>query len=222
MSTPELRAASLLVEHLRAMPRTTVPLRAERKRISREIAGWDRDTVLRFARALIDARLPRFIAYELVLNHRPTMDSITIAEVEALGKGMASWGDVDCFGCFIAGPAWREGRIPDRLVKLWARSGDWCWRRAALVATVPLRDSKRALAICRVLIDDRHDLVVKALSWALRAMSKYDPSSAREFIAEHRGRLAARVLREVGNKLTTGLKNGRPGGSRYQTPGSKR
>jgi 3-methyladenine DNA glycosylase AlkD len=96
-----------------------------------------------------------------------------------------------------------------------ARSGDWCWRRA-LVATVPLRDSKRTLAICGMLIDDRHDLVVKALSWALRAMSKYDAKAARAFIGEHRERLAARVIREVGNKLTTGLKNP------HQTPGSKR
>src|SRR5262249_52580291 len=202
-----------IVRRLRATPRSTVPLRAERKRISSEIADCGRADVLCLAHALIDARLPRFVAYELVLNHRTTMDSITVLEVESLGEGIASWGDVDCFGCFIAGPAWREGLIPDRLIKSWARSGDWCWRRAALVATVPLRDSRRTLAICERLIDDRHDLVVKALSWALRALSKDDASAVRTFIVEHRDRLAARVLREVGNKLATGLKN-----PRYQTP----
>jgi 3-methyladenine DNA glycosylase AlkD len=82
---------------------------------------------------------------------------------------------------------------------------------------VPLCDSIRALAICRLLVDDRQDLVVKALSWALRAVSKYDAAAVRAFLEEHRDRLAARVRREVGTKLATGRKN-----PRYQTPGSKR
>jgi len=75
----------------------------------------------------------------------------------------------------------------------------------------------RSLAICRLLVNDREDLVVKALSWALRTVAKYDSAAAREFLAEHRHQLAARVLREVGNKLATGRKN-----PRYQTPGSSR
>jgi 3-methyladenine DNA glycosylase AlkD len=153
--------------------------------------------------------MPRFVAYELVLNHAPTLNSLTIAEVEALGDGIASWSDIDCFGCFISGPAWGARRLPDRLIQSWARSEDWCWRRAALVSTVPLRDTKRTLAICRLLVDDREDLVVKALSWALRALSKHDREAARRFLDDYRDRLAARVLREVGNKLTTGLKNPR-------------
>jgi hypothetical protein len=44
----------------------------------------------------------------------------------------------------------------------------------------------------------RLDMVVKALSWAVR-----------EFLAENENVLAKRVLREVRNKLTTGLKNPR-------------
>jgi 3-methyladenine DNA glycosylase AlkD len=139
--------------------------------------------------------------------------------VEALGDGIASWGDIDCFACFISGPAWRAGRLSDRLIQSWARSQDWCWRRVALVSTVPLRDAERTLAICRLLGDDREDLVVKALSWALPALSKHDRGAACRFLKDHRDRLAARVLREVGNKLTTGLKS--PGSS-HHTPGSSR
>jgi len=206
-----------IIRRLRAVPATTVPLRAERRRISRELAGIDRGEMLRLAHDLIGARVPRFVAYELVLKHPPTLNGLTVDEVESLGEGIATWGDIDCFGCLIAGPAWRIGNLPDRLIRSWARSEDWCWRRAALVATVPLRDSLRALAICRLLVNDREDLVVKALSWALRTVAKYDSAAAREFLAEHRRQLAARVLREVGNKLATGRKN-----PRYQTPGSSR
>jgi 3-methyladenine DNA glycosylase AlkD len=205
------------VRRLRAAPGDTASLRAERKRISREVASLAPDQLLQVVHDLLHARVHRFIAYELVLHHPASIATLTPAQVESLGAGINSWGDVDCFGCFIAGPAWRAGRISDRLVHSWTRSDDWCWRRAALVATVPLNsraqggtgDTKRTLAVCRLLIDDREDLVVKALSWALRELSKRDAENVRGFIEEHRNRLAARVLREVGNKLVTGLKNPR-------------
>jgi len=208
-----------IVGRLRALPWSAVPLRAERKKISREIAGLQRAEVLRLAHHLIHSRVARFVAYELVLNHEPTLASIDAAEVERLGQGIGSWGDVDSFGCYVAGPAWRAGRITDRLIQSWARSEDWCWRRAALVSTVPLNsraqggagDTRRTLTICRMLVKDREDLVVKALSWALRELAKRDPGSVRGFLAEQRGILAARVVREVGNKLESGLKNPRRG-----------
>jgi 3-methyladenine DNA glycosylase AlkD len=58
-------------------------------------------------------------------------------------------------------------------------------------------------------------MVVKALSWAVRELAKKHPLQARSFIAQHRRVLAARVIREVENKLTTGLKTPRrPGKER--------
>jgi 3-methyladenine DNA glycosylase AlkD len=206
-----------LVRRLRTVPSDAASLRAERKRISKQVAALDRAALLKLAHHLIEARIPRFVAYELVLNHRTTMESLDRAEVEKLGEGLNNWGDVDSFSCFIAGPAWRAGRIPDSLVRSWARSEEWCRRRAALVSTVPLNsraqggagDTKRTLAVCGMLIPDRHDLVVKALSWALRELGKRDPESVRSFLAAHRDQLAPRVIREVNNKLATGLKNPR-------------
>ena len=177
----------------------------------------DRSALLSLAHYLIEARVARFVAYELVLNHKETVESIQPTEVERLGEGMNHWGEVDSFSCFDAGPAWRAGRIPDSLVRAWARSDNWCWRRAALVSTVPLNsraqggtgDTKRTLAICTLLVADREALVVKALSWALRALAKRDPENVRLFLSAHRNQLAARVIREVNNKLTTGRKNPR-------------
>ena len=60
-----------------------------------------------------------------------------------------------------------------------------------------------------MLVKDRDDMVVKALSWALRELAKRDSKSVREFLAEHEHELAPRVLREVNNKLEFGLKNAR-------------
>ncbi len=124
---------------------------------------------------------------------------------------------MDTFACYLAGPAWRERQIADRIVHRWARSPDRWWRRTALVCTVALNnqarggrgDAERTLGVCRLLLADRDDMVVKALSWALRELAKRDAPAARAFVEEHRNELAARVLREVGNKLRTGLKNPR-------------
>ena len=52
-------------------------------------------------------------------------------------------------------------------------------------------------------------MVIKALSWALRALVVHDAGAVRQFLADHEDRLAARVKREVRHKLTTGLKNPR-------------
>ncbi len=205
------------IRRLRAVPANAASLRAERKRISRQVAALNRTVVLALAHHLLDARIPRFVAYELILNHKPTMESIHRAEVERLGRGMDHWGDVDSFACFIAGPAWRAGRILDDVIRAWARSDEWRWRRAALVSTVPLNsrarggagDAKRTLAICSMLTTDRHDLVVKALSWALRELAKRDPESVRRFLLAHGDGLAGRVIREVNNKLDAGRKNPR-------------
>ena len=60
-----------------------------------------------------------------------------------------------------------------------------------------------------MLVDDHDDMVVKAMSWALRVLIVHDPQTVREFLAEYDQVLAARVKREVRNKLATGLKNPR-------------
>ncbi len=165
----------------------------------------------------------RLVAYELVHHHRRALQSLKAKDLEQLGRGMADWGAVDTFACYLAGPAWREGQVPDSLILRWARSEDRWWRRAALVSTVPLNckarggkgDTARTLEVCRLLRADPDDMVVKALSWALRELSKHDPDAVRAFLSESEGTLARRVLREVRNKLATGLKNprGRAGGN---------
>ena len=60
-----------------------------------------------------------------------------------------------------------------------------------------------------MLVDDHDDMVAKALSWALRELVPRDAEAVQAFLAEHEHVLAARVKREVRNKLTTGLKNPR-------------
>jgi hypothetical protein len=214
------------VRRLRQIPHRAEPLRAERRQISRELADADRATVLRVALDLIEEDVPRFVAYEIVSFHPPTLDALRPSDIMRLGRGLRHWGDIDSFACFITGPAWRAGRVSDARVRRWTRSRDWMWRRVAAVSTVPLNsrarggngDAKRTLTICRALLADRHDLVQKAVSWALRELAKREPESVRRFLDANRNRTSARVRREVENKLATGRKHVRASADRPSRP----
>ncbi len=212
--------AGRLVEEIRSrlalLPSaTTASIRRLRQEFSRQIAEAGPDLVLRSALLLLkDSKTDvlRFVAYELVRHHRTTFENLRTPDLLKLGEGINSWGSVDCFAMYLSGPAWRDGRLSDRTIRAWTRSKDRWWRRAALVSTVALSrrgdadDIHRVVEICTRRIEDRDDMVVKAVSWALRELAKKHPTQARRFIAEHRSSLAARVIREVENKLTTGLK----------------
>lgn len=205
---------------LAALPRQdTGAIRSMRRDFSKRLSKASADLILALALKLLERPdfTYRFIAYELVNAHKPTLKSLGVAEVVALGQGIDSWYAVDTFAPYIAGPAWREGQLPDSLIHEWAGSADRWWRRTALVCTVALNnkarggrgDTERTLAVCGLLVDDRDDMVVKAMSWALRELAKHDPAAVASFVTEHEATLAPRVKREVGNKLATGVKNPR-------------
>ncbi len=217
----EIRAA------LAALPTQRVPaVRAVRREYSRRLKAAPARAVVRMAQRLQDGRdlTARYVAYELVLFHPAALASLTARDLQHFGRGMDRWEATDTFGCYLAGPAWREGQVPDALIARWARARDRWWRRAALVSTVPLNnrargaraaqgDAARTLAVCALLVADRDDMVVKALSWALRELARRDPAAVRAFVKAHGPALAARVRREVDNKLRTGLKNPRKSGA---------
>ncbi len=197
----------------------TAALRTLRREFTRRLAAADAPHLLELARRLVSEPefLYRFLAYELIAHHPAARTRLRSRDVTALGRNLDSWGAVDTFACYISGPAWRDGQVPDALIHRWALSPDRWLRRAALVSTVPLNckarggagDSPRTLAVCTLLVGDRDDMVVKAMSWALRELAKHDATAAEGFLAGQGPSLAPRVIREVRNKLRTGLKNPR-------------
>ena len=195
--------------------RNTPALRSLRREYSKRIRALPAEDVVKIAGALIaHGRVHRFFGDELIANRPDALATLDRAQLERLGATMSSWDQVDCFASYLSGPAWREGRIKDETMVEWAESPDRWWRRAALVSTVPLNvkarggrgDARRTLRICRLLVDDRDAMVVKAMSWALRALAGHDPDRVRQFIDQNETRLPALVQREVRHKLKTGRK----------------
>jgi len=213
--------ASEMVAEIRALPVPNTPnQRAVRRKTSRRLKQASPEFVLEVARELFENHGQRWLAYELIQGHEAAFQSVGASELEELGRGIDSWGTVDSFARTLAGPAWLHEQVPDELIHRWAHSEDHWWRRAALVSTVALNvrshggtgDVPRTLKVCRLLVEDHDDMVVKAMSWALRELVPHDPEALREFLRKHEDVLAARVKREVRNKLTTGLKNPRSKG----------
>ena len=208
--------ASEIDRRIEELPEQTVErIRAVRREYSDRLRRAPAERVVDLALALVGRR--RWVAYELLFHHPDALERLDPRVVERLGEGMDSWGAVDAFGGYVSGPAWRKGRLADDDIRRWAESPDRWWRRAALVSTVPLNlrsrggtgDTARTLDICERLVRDRDDMVVKALSWALRALVVWDADAVRAFLEAHDDQVAARVRREVRAKLQTGLKNPR-------------
>jgi 3-methyladenine DNA glycosylase AlkD len=193
----------------------TAVARAVRRQYSHQLKQADPAFILNLAKILIEQHDQRWLAYELIRNHKATFKKIGEAELEQFGHGINSWGTVDTFARILAGPAWLNGQVSGNLIHKWADSDDLWWRRAALVSTVALNtrsqggkgDVARTLAVCDLLVSDHEDMVVKAMSWALRELVVHDREAVTEFLVENETELSARAKREVRNKLTTGLKN---------------
>lgn len=191
-------------------------LRREVRQFSRELRCVPPREILAVALALVKRRTVegRQAGYEILARRADAMARLTPALVERLGRGNDNWASVDGFATFVAGRAWREGRLSDRDAVRWARSPDRWWRRTALAATVALNvaargghgDARRTLLVCRHFAKETDPMLAKALSWALRALVPHDPAAVRAFLASHHDGLPALVRREVTTKLMTGRK----------------
>lgn len=207
---------------LRRLGLRTPEVRAVARDLARDCRELPAREVVRVAQGLVESEVFEggLVAFELLWCHRAAAATLTARDLARLARGADNWVTTDTFACLVSGPAWRRGQVSDAWNARWAGSRDRWLRRIALVSTVPLNlpsrggtgDVPRTLRVCRMLVADPDDMVMKALSWALREVAKRDPAAARRFLERHRGTIAARVMREVTNKLATGLKT--PKGAR--------
>jgi len=155
------------------------------------------------------------VAYEYLGKEKKLLAQLTPADIAQLDHNQDNWVSVDCFSSYILGVVWRLGIINDDFILAKTHSSDFWIRRQALVATLGWNqkarggtgNTEKTLMICSLFIDDHQDMINKALSWALRELTKTDKKSVVLFMEEFEPRLHGRVRREVWNKIETGLKN---------------
>ena len=86
-----------------------------------------------------------------------------------------------------------------------AASDDLWIRRAAILftfASLRIGDTKPTLIISRALLRDEHDLMHKAVGWALREVGKLNPNQLRDFLDKHGKTMSRTTLRYAIEKFS--------------------
>lgn len=113
-----------------------------------------------------------------------------------------NWDIVDSSAPNILGAylASRDQRVLYRL----AKSRNLWQRRMAVLATlyfIRQNDYRCTLKIARLLLDDREDLIHKAVGWMLREIGKRAPDVERDFLHRYAARMPRTMLRYAIEKL---------------------
>jgi 3-methyladenine DNA glycosylase AlkD len=192
-------------------------LRGVIREMKQRCGRWSERDWLDFCKALVDTSVfeCQAFAYEVIGRNASLLRALGRKELDALMKNLDNWASVDQFGVGIYGVLWRRGVVTDGDIATLLKSEDHWMRRLAVVSTVALNlrsrggtgDTGRTLKVCETVVDERNEMLQKALSWSLRELSKRDPEAVSGFLEMHRQHLAGRVIREVTHKLRFGTKN---------------
>jgi 3-methyladenine DNA glycosylase AlkD len=155
------------------------------------------------------------LAYEMIGRDRKLLEALEYRDLSELGRHLDNWASVDHYTVGIFGVLWGRGVVKDSHIDKLLESDSFWDRRVAVVSTVALNlksrggkgDTPRTIAVCERVVDERQDMIQKALSWALRELSKRDREAVLAFLERYELRLANRVVREVNHKLDFGTKN---------------
>lgn len=194
-------------------PRIKAVIKAVREKYN----DWSDRAWIDLCKALVvkDIFECQVLAFELIGRDRKLIDALSIADLNELARNLDNWASVDHFSVGIYGVLWGRGLVTDRRIDELLQSENHWDRRVAVVSTVALNlksrggkgDSPRTLRVCERVVDDRNEMIRKALSWALRELSKCDREAVVNFMSQHGARMAPRVAREVNHKLDFGTKN---------------
>jgi 3-methyladenine DNA glycosylase AlkD len=163
-----------------------------------------------------ESREERMLVTYLFEHYKHCAPDLTRMHFERWRRDLDNWEVTDGLGWVLA--LWLLADPDTRLDYLWGLIADedvWS-RRLALVATVPINQGHtgftipdQTLELVDQVKEERHPMITKAVSWALREMTKSHPDQVATYLEENQEVLAAHVVREVNNKLRTGLKSGK-------------
>ncbi len=176
----------------------TVP---EQRRITKRYPGLPLADLERLLRSKIhEERLSAL--FMLVARYRSDPDAVVKLYLRNL-KWVNNWDLVDSSAPQILG-AWLLDKDRALLYRL-ARSKDLWERRVAMVSTqcfINAGESKDALKIAALLLDDGHDLIHKATGWMLREMGKkVSEKELNGFLRTHAAAMPRTALRYAIERL---------------------
>ena len=163
-----------------------------------------------------ESREERAIAVYLLEQFKRRISILTQAHFDRWRRTLDNWETTDGLGWVLG--LWQQTEPDARLDYLWDLIADedvWS-RRLALVAAIRINRGEAGFTIPDLTLqlvdrvkEERHPMITKAISWALRSMIKPHRDRVAAYLEENQDILAAHIVREVHNKLRTGLKSGK-------------
>lgn len=187
------------------------------KALRNQYAGWKAVEWITLCKTLVNTAIfeCQVVAFEMIGRDKMLLNALSYEDVVDLGQNLDNWASVDHYTVGIYGVLWGRGVVKDHHIDQLLKSDNVWERRVAVVSTVALNlksrggtgDTSRTLAVCEKVVDERHDMIWKALSWSLRELSKRDREAVYGFLEKFGERMSKRVIREVSHKLEFGTKN---------------
>jgi len=170
----------------------------------RSIAKKYRDLELADVETLLQSPVheERLVAlFILVLKFKrannATREKIYNLYLARAAKYVNNWDLVDSSASYIVG-AYLEGKPKDILIRL-AHSENLWEKRIAMISTlyfIAKKDPKPTLEIAEILINDKHDLIQKAVGWMLREIGKHcSKDTLTKFLDKHAATMPRTALR---------------------------
>jgi len=164
---------------------------------------WTIEDAMRLADALIKDRFleTKGVALELVARYRRlfTPDMLPRWKRWLAEDRSTNWATTDGICGSLIGPLLTAQPSLARQLAAWSRHPNLWVRRASIVALIPLARRGQALdllyANARRLHRDPHDLIQKAVGWALREAGKADPRRLERYLRANGGAIPRTTVR---------------------------
>ncbi|MSO64735.1 MAG: DNA alkylation repair protein [Alphaproteobacteria bacterium] len=164
------------------------------------------------ARALLDtcgasaSRDEMLTGLFLVGRHKRVLPGLAWPRLAVWLKAVDNWEACDQLAMGVAAPCIAGNpALFAKLLGLTTNQNHWA-RRFAVATAAALNQKGRAmheeaLRVCEPLLADPEPMVEKAVTWAIREVSRKEPALALAFLRRHRAGLSLRTLRAAAAKL---------------------
>ena len=157
----------------------------------------------------------RSLALELLIANKKVLKKFDWSVAESWLSDVDNWAHCDFLSCNIFGflVLWDQTHL--MRLRVWGRDSNKWFQRAGIVSTLQLIrkkeiEAEEVLAMIDQVIDNKDPMVQKAISWVLRELVRTGHGQlVGKYLKRNPPRLVGYVVREVENKLQTGLKSGR-------------
>jgi len=119
--------------------------------------------------------------------------------------GINNWDLVDLSSCYVVGKYLLKNPSQRKTLYQLAKSKNLWERRIAVISTlyfIRYDEFKDALKLATVLVNDKHDLMHKAVGWVLREVGKKDQALEEKFLKQHYQTMPRTMLRYAIEKFS--------------------